>query len=233
MVTICDEDDQFYLIAKTFSTFILGHAIALGRLAGLLLLLNVVGFVLAILGKQLQGIASQFARDSLKQSFFEAFIDLDGQFDAHASDADILTLASQGIDSLDTYYGYYLSLSMRTKWNCTTIMILVFLIYPLAGLVFLGVLPLIPLSIVAMQKRSKQIMSHYWSSYMDVGNLFMDDLKGLNTLYSYQATERYEQEFSGKAEQFRKATMSLLGFQLQAVGYMDAVMYLGIGLSGF
>lgn len=107
------------------------------------------------------------------------------------------------------------------------------LIYPLAGLVFLGVLPLIPLSIVAMQKRSKQIMSHYWSSYMDVGNLFMDDLKGLNTLYSYQATERYEQEFSGKAEQFRKATMSLLGFQLQAVGYMDAVMYLGIGLSGF
>ncbi|MFF1072106.1 ABC transporter ATP-binding protein/permease [Streptococcus pyogenes] len=224
---------SFYLIAKTFSTFILGHAIALGRLSGLLLLLNVVGFVLAILGKQLQGIASQFARDSLKQSFFEAFIDLDGQFDAHASDADILTLASQGIDSLDTYYGYYLSLSMRTKWNCTTIMILVFLIYPLAGLVFLGVLPLIPLSIVAMQKRSKQIMSHYWSSYMDVGNLFMDDLKGLNTLYSYQATERYEQEFSGKAEQFRKATMSLLGFQLQAVGYMDAVMYLGIGLSGF
>lgn len=86
------------------------------------------------------------------------------------------------------------------------------LIYPLAGLVFLGVLPLIPLSIVAMQKRSKQIMSHYWSSYMDVGNLFMDDLKGLNTLYSYQAIERYEQEFSGKAEQFRRLPCLCLAF---------------------
>ena len=27
--------------------------------------------------------------------------------------------------------------------------------------------------------------------------------------------------------------MELLGFQLQSVGYMDAVMYLGIGVSGF
>ncbi|QKG74364.1 ABC transporter ATP-binding protein/permease [Streptococcus canis] len=224
---------SFYLIAKTFVAFVSGQVVVLGHLVGLLLLLNVVGFALAMLGKQLQGIASQFARDSLKESFFEAFVALDGQFDLNSSNADILTLASQGIDSLDTYYAYYLSLSMRTKWNCTTVMLLVFLSYPLAGLVFLLALPLIPISIMAMQKRSKQIMNHYWSSYMDVGNLFMDDLKGLNTLYSYQAAERYEQQFAGKAEQFRKATMSLLGFQLQAVGYMDAVMYLGIGLSGF
>lgn len=224
---------SFYLIAKTFAAFWVGQAVALGSLVGWLLLLNMTGFALALLAKRLQGIASQFARDSLKQSFFEAFVALDGQFDANASSADILTLASQGIDSLDTYYAYYLSLSMRTKWNCSTVMLLVCLIYPLAGVVFLLTLPLIPLSIVAMQKRSKQIMSQYWSSYMDVGNLFMDELKGLNTLYSYQVAERYEREFTTKAEQFRKATMSLLGFQLQAVGYMDAVMYLGIGLSGF
>ena len=68
---------------------------------------------------------------------------------------------------------------------------------------------------------------------MDVGNLFMDNLKGLNTLYAYQADQEYESNFVAKAEDFRKATMTLLGFQLQAVGYMDTVMYLGIGLSGF
>ncbi|MGT2935289.1 ABC transporter ATP-binding protein/permease [Streptococcus castoreus] len=224
---------SFYLIAKAFSAFIAGQLISLGSLVGLLLLLNVIGFALAILAKQFQGIASQFARDSLKQSFFDAFIALDGQFDTESSSADILTVASQGIDSLDVYYSYYLSLAMRTKWNCLTALLLVFLIYPLAGVVFLLVLPLIPMSIIAMQKRSKKIMTHYWASYMDVGNLFMDDLKGLNTLYSYQAAERYENQFVAKAESFRQATMTLLGFQLQAVGYMDAVMYLGIGLSGF
>lgn len=157
---------------------------------------------------------------------------MDGQFDQQSTVADVLTVASQGIDSLDTYYSYYLSLAMRTAFNCTTVLLLVFdLSY--RGLVFILSLPLIPISIVAMQKRSKRIMNHYWSTYMDVGNLFMDDLKGLNTLYSYQADERYEESFVNKAEAFRKATMQLLGFQLQAVGYMDAVMYLGIGLSGF
>ena len=84
-----------------------------------------------------------------------------------------------------------------------------------------------------MQKRSKRIMNRYWASYMDVGNLFLDDLKGLNTLYSYQADEKYETDFAEQAEDFRDATMELLGFQLQAVGYMDAVMYLGIGVAGF
>lgn len=224
---------SFYLIAKQFTAFLAGQALQLTRLLVILLILNAVGFGLAMIAKQLQGLASQFARDSLKQSFFDVFIAMDGQFDQQSTVADVLTVASQGIDSLDTYYSYYLSLAMRTAFNCTTVLLLVFLIYPIGGLVFILSLPLIPISIVAMQKRSKRIMNHYWSTYMDVGNLFMDDLKGLNTLYSYQADERYEESFVNKAEAFRKATMQLLGFQLQAVGYMDAVMYLGIGLSGF
>ncbi|HEL1242626.1 TPA: ABC transporter ATP-binding protein/permease [Streptococcus equi subsp. zooepidemicus] len=224
---------SFYLIAKQFTAFLAGQALQLTRLLVILLILNAVGFGLAMIAKQLQGLASQFARDSLKQSFFDAFIAMDGQFDQQSTVADVLTVASQGIDSLDTYYSYYLSLAMRTAFNCTTVLLLVFLIYPIGGLVFILSLPLIPISIVAMQKRSKRIMNHYWSTYMDVGNLFMDDLKGLNTLYSYQADKRYEESFVAKAEAFRRATMQLLGFQLQAVGYMDAVMYLGIGLSGF
>ncbi len=121
--------------------------------------------------------------------------------------------------------------SLRTQFNCATVLLLVFLIFPLGAVIFILALPLIPISIIAMQKRSKRIMNRY--SYMDVGNLFLDDLKGLNTLYSYQADAGYEKTFNEQAEDFRDATMELLSFQLQAVGYMDAVMYLGIGLSGF
>ena len=68
---------------------------------------------------------------------------------------------------------------------------------------------------------------------MDVSNLFMDDLKGLNTLYSYSADAIYEKKFNESAENFRLSTMELLKFQLQSVGYMDGVMYLGIVISGF
>ncbi|HFI0461156.1 TPA: ABC transporter ATP-binding protein/permease [Streptococcus suis] len=224
---------SFYLIAKVFVTYYEGGQVDLVRFVPILLGLNAFGYGAALIAKRLQGLGSQFARESLKQSFFEALLDKDGQFASKATAADVFNIASQGIDSLDTYYSYYMASSLRTQFNCATVLLLVFLIFPLGAVIFILALPLIPISIIAMQKRSKRIMNRYWGSYMDVGNLFLDDLKGLNTLYSYQADAAYEKSFNEQAEDFRDATMELLSFQLQAVGYMDAVMYLGIGLSGF
>ncbi|HEL1968415.1 TPA: ABC transporter ATP-binding protein/permease [Streptococcus suis] len=222
---------SFYLIAQGFVTYYEGGQVDLVQFVLILLGLNAFGYGVALIAKRLQGLGSQFARDSLKQSFFEALLAKDGQFESKATVADVFNIASQGIDSLDTYYSYYMVSSLRTQFNCATVLLLVFLIFPLGAVIFILALPLIPISIIAMQKRSKRIMNRYWGSYMDVGNLFLDDLKGLNTLYSYQADETYEKTFNEQAEDFRDATMELLSFQL--VGYMDAVMYLGIGLSGF
>ena len=224
---------SFALIAQALTEFYEGKQLDLYTLFLYLLALNGLGFGIALFAKKFQGIASQFARNKLKREFFQAFVAKDGEFQDSRTAADILTVAAQGIDSLDTYYSYYLSLNLRTYFNCLTVLILVFWLFPLGGLIFILSLPFIPVSIILMQKRSRRIMNRYWGSYMDVGNLFLDDLKGLNTLYSYQADEKYEQEFAEQAEDFRDATMELLGFQLQSVGYMDAVMYLGIGLSGF
>ncbi|MCB2887731.1 ABC transporter ATP-binding protein/permease [Streptococcus suis] len=224
---------SFYLIAKGFVSYYEGGQVDLVQFVLILLVLNALGYGVALIAKRLQGIGSQFARDSLKQSFFEVLLAKDGQFESKATAADVFNIASQGIDSLDTYYSYYMASSLRTQFNCATVLLLVFLIFPLGAVIFILALPLIPISIIAMQKRSKRIMNRYWGSYMDVGNLFLDDLKGLNTLYSYQADETYEKTFNEQAEDFRDATMELLSFQLQAVGYMDAIMYLGIGLSGF
>ena len=204
---------SFALIAKVLSD--LYERIPLNFLSVLfwLFFFSSLGFTLSLLAKNFQGVASQFARNKLKAAFFQAFVDKDGEFQDSKTAADVLTVASQGIDSLDTYYSYYLPLSLRTYLNCLTV--------------------LVPISVVLMQKRSRRIMNRYWASYMDVGNLFLDDLQGLNTLYSYHADAKYEKEFAAQAEDFRDATMELLGFQLQSVGYMDAVMYLGIGVSGF
>ncbi|MFM0819530.1 ABC transporter ATP-binding protein/permease [Streptococcus suis] len=224
---------SFYLIAQGFVTYYEGGQVDVVQFVLILVGLNAFGYGVALIAKRLQGLGSQFARDSLKQSFFEALLAKDGQFESKATAADVFNIASQGIDSLDTYYSYYMASSLRTQFNCATVLLLVFLIFPLGAVIFILALPLIPISIIAMQKRSKRIMNRYWGSYMDVGNLFLDDLKGLNTLYSYQAAETYEKTFNEQAEDFRDATMELLSFQLQAVGYMDAVMYLGIGLSGF
>lgn len=224
---------SFGVIAKGFSNLFNGIEFNLLIYALIIIGLNIFGFVISIFSKNYQGVASQFARDSLKNKFFNVFSKNNEEFSKKYSYADVLTVASQGIDSLDTFYSNYLSTTLRTYLNCATILAIVFFIYPLGSLVFLISIPFIPVSIILIQKRSAKIMQHYWSTYMDVSNLFMDDLKGLNTLYSYSADEIYEKKFNESAEGFRLSTMELLKFQLQSVGYMDGVMYLGIAISGF
>lgn len=224
---------SFGFIAKGFSNLYNKIDFNLFAYVVIAIGLNIFGFWISIFAKRYQGVASQFARDNLKVKFFDAFSKSDEEVFKGYSTADVLTVASQGIDSLDTFYSNYLTTTLRTYFNCATILLIVAFIYPLGGLAFLVSIPFIPVSIVLIQKRSAKIMQHYWSTYMDVSNLFMDDLKGLNTLYSYSADAIYEKKFNESAENFRLSTMELLKFQLQSVGYMDGVMYLGIAISGF
>lgn len=224
---------SFGIIAKGFSNLYFGNKFNYFLYAILVVLFNIIGFCISLTSKKYQGIASQFARDNLKRKFFDTFSKNSDDFSNNFSNADILTVASQGIDSLDTFYNLYLSTTLRTYFNCATILCIVFILYPFGSLIFILSIPLIPISIILIQKRSAKIMKHYWETYMNVSNLFMDDLKGLNTLYSYLADKKYEDDFNKKAEEFRLSTMELLKFQLQSVGYMDGVMYLGIGVSGF
>lgn len=224
---------SFGFIAKGFSNLYNKIDFNLFAYVVIAIGLNIFGFWISIFAKRYQGVASQFARDNLKVKFFDVFSKSDEEVFKGYSTADVLTVASQGIDSLDTFYSNYLTTTLRTYFNCATILLIVAFIYPLGGLAFLVSIPFIPVSIVLIQKRSAKIMQHYWSTYMDVSNLFMDDLKGLNTLYSYSADAIYEKKFNESAENFRLSTMELLKFQLQSVGYMDGVMYLGIAISGF
>lgn len=224
---------SFGFIAKGFSNLYNKIDFNLFAYVVIAIGLNIFGFWISIFAKRYQGVASQFARDNLKVKFFDAFSKSDEEVFKGYSTADVLTVASQGIDSLDTFYSNYLTTTLRTYFNCATILLIVAFIYPLGGLVFLVSIPFIPVSIVLIQKRSAKIMQHYWSTYMDVSNLFMDNLKGLNTLYSYSADAIYEKKFNESAENFRLSTMELLKFQLQSVGYMDGVMYIGIAISGF
>lgn len=224
---------SFGFIAKGFSNLYNKIDFNLFAYVVIAIGLNIFGFWISIFAKRYQGVASQYARNNLKVKFFDAFSKGNEEVFKGYSTADVLTVASQGIDSLDTFYSNYLTTTLRTYFNCATILLIVAFIYPLGDLVFLVSIPFIPVSIVLIQKRSAKIMQHYWSTYMDVSNLFMDDLKGLNTLYSYSADAIYEKKFNESAENFRLSTMELLKFQLQSVGYMDGVMYLGIAISGF
>ena len=99
-----------------------------------------------------------------------------------------------------------------------------------ASAVLLVCVPLIPISIVAVQKFAKKLLAKYWGIYTGLGDSFLENLQGLTTLKIYEADARRTVEMDKDAEQFRKITMRVLIMQLNSISVMDLVAYGGAGL---
>lgn len=88
-------------------------------------------------------------------------------------------------------------------------------------------MPLIPLSIVAVQKIAKKLLNKYWSIYTGLGDSFLENLQGLMTLKIYQADDKKAVEMDEEAQTFRRITMKVLIMQLNSTSVMDIVAYGG------
>ena len=77
--------------------------------------------------------------------------------------------------------------------------------------------PLIPLSIIVVQKIAKKLLAKYWNSYTGLASSFLENLQGLTTLKLYQSDKIYQDKMDLDAEDFRKKTMKVLIMQLNSI----------------
>ena len=139
-------------------------------------------------------------------------------------------MAVEGIDQLETYFGSYLPQFFYAMLAPVTLFaVLAPVSFPAAVVLFLCV-PLIPLSIVAVQRWAKKLLSKYWGQYTALGDTFLEDLQGLTTLKIYQADGYKQEQMDQQAERFRKITMKVLTMQLNSITIMDLVAYGGAAL---
>lgn len=94
-----------------------------------------------------------------------------------------------------------------------------------ASVILLICVPLIPLSIVAVQKIAGRLFRRYWGYYSNLGDVFLENLQGLTTLKIYQADAMKAEEMDEASDQFRKITMKVLTMQLNSTSVMDVVAY--------
>lgn len=99
-----------------------------------------------------------------------------------------------------------------------------------AAVILMICVPLIPVSIVAVQKFAKKLLGKYWGRYAALGDSFLENLQGLTTLKIYQADGARHAAMNRKAEHFRKVTMKVLTMQLNSIIVMDVIAYGGAAL---
>ena len=179
---------------------------------------------------RMSDLSSRAVKKTLRTQIYEKLLRLGASYSEQVSTAEVVQVAVEGVDQLETYFGAYLPQFFYAMIAPVTLFIALAPVSPHAAVILMICVPLIPVSIVAVQKFAKRLLGKYWGQYAALGDSFLENLQGLTTLKIYQADGWKHEEMNRQAERFRKITMKVLTMQLNSVTLMDLMAYGGAGL---
>lgn len=166
----------------------------------------------------------------LREKLYEKMLQLGTSYREQVSSAEVVQVATEGVEQLETYFGKYLPQLFYSLLAPVTLFVILCRVSLKASLILLICVPLIPISIVAVQKIAKKLLNKYWSLYTGLGDSFLENLQGLTTLKIYQADELKAGEMDEESQNFRRITMKVLTMQLNSTSVMDIVAYGGAAI---
>jgi len=190
----------------------------------------VVRYVCTTLASKMGYLSSKAVKKTLREMIYKKLLRLGTSYNDKIKTSEIVQVAVEGVDQLETYFGAYLPQFFYAMLAPLTLfVILSFVNFP-SAIVLLICVPLIPVSIAAVQTWAKKLLSKYWGQYTALGDTFLENLQGLTTLKIYQADEFKQKEMNEESEKFRKITMKVLTMQLNSITIMDLIAYGGAAL---
>lgn len=174
--------------------------------------------------------ASTGVKKRLRQMIFEKLMRLGSGYKEKLQTAEAVQITTEGVEQLEIYFAKYIPQFFYSLLAPLTLFMIVGRMSLKVAVVLLICVPLIPVSIVAVQKFAKKMLSKYWGTYTELGDSFLESIQALTTLKIYQADERYAKKMDDEAEKFRKITMKVLIMQLNSVSIMDMIAYGGAAL---
>lgn len=171
--------------------------------------------------------ASVDVKGILRDKIYEKLLRLGAAYREKTATSEVVQMAAEGVEQLETYFGKYLSQLFYSLLAPVTLFAVLSFVSWKASLVLLVCVPLIPISIVAVQKFAKRLLNKYWGIYTELGDSFLENLQGLTTLKIYRSDEKKAAEMDEESQRFRRITMKVLTMQLNSTSVMDIIAYGG------
>lgn len=219
-----------FTIAGLLDNLRTGEAVSLWKSGGIILLTAVVRMGCTKGAATASYYSSRSVKRTLRGKIYEKLLCLGSSYTNHVPTAEVVQLAGEGVEQLETYFGSYLPQFFYALLAPLTLFAVVSRISMKVAVALLVCVPLIPVAIVVVQKIAKRLLAGYWGQYAKLGDNFLENLQGLTTLKIYQADEQRHQEMREEAEHFRVVTMKVLSMQLNSIIVMDLVAYGGAAL---
>lgn len=189
-----------------------------------------VRFVCAILASRMSYLSSKAVKKTLREMIYGKLLRLGTSYKEKVQTSEVVQVAVEGVDQLETYFGSYLPQFFYAMLAPLTLFVVLSFVNLPSALVLLVCVPLIPVTIVAVQRWAKKLLAKYWGQYTALGDTFLENLQGLTTAKIYQADEFKHEEMNQQSEHFRKITMKVLTMQLNSITIMDLIAYGGAAL---
>ncbi len=198
--------------------------------AAVVVAMILIRFVCTAAASHMSYLSSKTVKKTLRERIYRKLLRLGTSYTEKVQTSEVVQVATEGVEQLETYFGSYLPQFFYAMLAPLTLfVVLSFVNFP-SAVVLLICVPLIPISIAAVQTWAKKLLSKYWGQYTALGDTFLENLQGLTTLKIYQADEFKHQEMNEQSENFRKITMKVLTMQLNSITIMDLVAYGGAAL---
>lgn len=195
-----------------------------------LLIVMLVRAIANTMQQKFSFLASFQVKKRLREMTYEKLMRFGTRYREQIKTSEVVQISTEGVDQLEIYFGKYVPQFFYSLLAPLTLFVIVGTMSLKVAVVLLLCVPLIPMSIVAVQKFAKKLLNKYWGSYTQLGDSFLENLQGLTTLKIYQADGRYAKKMDEEAEQFRKITMRVLIMQLNSISVMDIVAYGGAAI---
>lgn len=190
----------------------------------------IVRFICAIGSSRMGYLSSKSVKLKLRRLIYSKLLKIGAAYNEKVQTSEVIQVAVEGVDQLETYFGAYLPQFFYAMLAPLTLFgVMSFISFPCA-IVLLVCVPLIPVTIVAVQRWAKKLLSKYWGQYTALGDTFLENLQGLTTLKIYSADKFKNEQMNEQAELFRKITMKVLTMQLNSITIMDLIAYAGAAL---
>lgn len=186
-----------------------------------------VRFVCEKMGAKSSYLASADVKRILREKIYDKMLRLGASYSEQVASSEVVQVSGEGVEQLETYFGKYLPQLFYSLIAPLTLFVILSRVSLKSSIVLLICVPLIPISIVVVQKIAKRLLNKYWSVYTGLGDSFLENLQGLTTLKIYQADGQKAEEMDVQSQNFRKITMKVLTMQLNSTSVMDIVAYGG------
>ena len=223
---------MMYAVALTLDALYSGIS---GGLLGVFALMAATGamfvrYMCARAASRCSFLSSRMVKKVLREKIYRKLTALGRKRGEEIRTAELVQTAVEGVDQLETYYGAYLPQFFYAMLAPLTLFVVLCFVSWKAALVLLICVPLIPVSIILVQRWAKKLLGGYWDQYTGLGDSFLENLQGLTTLKIYQADEERNRLMNMEAEKFRNATMKVLIMQLNSISVMDLTAYGGAAI---